>query len=51
MNDSTNPSNLQKRRRKRKNNSSQKIIEEMVKKGSSGLINKQMTNFIDSLSI
>ena len=40
-----------KKKRKRKNNNTNRYIEEMIKKGSSGLINKQLTNFIDNLSI
>lgn len=43
--------NHNKRRRKRKNNNVNKNAEEMIKKTSTGLINKQLTNFIDNLSI
>lgn len=43
--------NQNKRKKKKKNNNVNKLIEEMGSKCTSGLINKQLTNFIDNLSI
>ena len=43
--------NQNKRKKKKKNNNANKSIEDMVSKATSGLINKQLTNFIDNLSI